>query len=107
MILCGESLLFFDRNCGVSFNQVCHHPTGGFDTEGQWGYVNKDQVSSRATLLGQNSSLDSSTISYGLIRVDVGVVPAASGTCRACSSTPTLTTRRPAGTGEGLKTVID
>mmetsp|Transcript_33857 Transcript_33857/g.39396 ORF Transcript_33857/g.39396 Transcript_33857/m.39396 type:complete len:129 (-) Transcript_33857:490-876(-) len=70
----GENLTLLGWDGGVSWDQSGHDTSSGFDTQRQWGNVQKKEVLDLlVTLTGQDSSLDGSTVSNGFIRVDGAV----------------------------------
>ena len=57
------------RDNSVAGNELRHHSTGGLDTERKRADINEDNVRS-AFFAREDTTLDSSTVCDGLIRVD-------------------------------------
>jgi hypothetical protein len=70
----GEDLLLLGGDGGVSADQDSHDTSSGFNTEGQGGNVEQEEIlDGFVTLAGQDGSLDGGTVGNGLIRVDGSV----------------------------------
>nr|GMC80841.1 NAD-specific glutamate dehydrogenase [Ipomoea batatas] len=66
-----ENLLFLGGDGSVSWDQNSHDTTSSFKTKRKWGDIQKQQVLDLLiTLATQDSSLHSSTIGNGFIRID-------------------------------------
>ncbi|KAK2975089.1 hypothetical protein RJ640_014451 [Escallonia rubra] len=66
-----EHLLLLGGDCGVSLDQSSHNTTSSFQTKGERGDIQKEEILNLlVTFTTQDSSLDSSTISHSLVRVD-------------------------------------
>jgi len=71
ILIGGESLGLLGWNSGVSVDDVGHHSSSSFDTHGKWGNIEKKKLLSLLiTLSSEDGSLDSSSVSNSLIRVD-------------------------------------
>ena len=68
VIRSGESLRLLGRDRGVLVDQRCRHATHGFDTQGQRGNVQQQNV---FHITGEHGRLDGSTHGYSFIRVHV------------------------------------
>ena len=70
----GEDLRLLGWDGSVSADQDSHDTTSGFNTEGQWGNIQEEEILDVAvSFSSEDSSLDCSTVSDGFIGVDGSV----------------------------------
>mmetsp|Transcript_16360 Transcript_16360/g.25919 ORF Transcript_16360/g.25919 Transcript_16360/m.25919 type:complete len:300 (+) Transcript_16360:176-1075(+) len=68
----GLGLLGWDHS--VTLNKLGHYTTNSFDTHGKRGYIKKKKILGLlTTLTRENTTLDSSSVGYSLIRVDTAI----------------------------------
>ena len=60
---------FLSRDHSVAADELGHHTTSGLNTDGQRANINKDNVR-RAFFTSEDTTLDGSTVSDGLIGFD-------------------------------------
>ena len=74
VLVSGEDLGFLGWNDSTSVNQFSDDTADGLNTKSKWSNINKkDILGSIILLTTKDSTLDSSTVSDGLIRVDTSV----------------------------------